>query len=45
MKASRNGYVAAMNKRHTSSKPMKDRREKRSNNRKNSWKEEIQWAK
>ena len=40
MKSNRNGYVAAMNKRHGSSKPMKDRRDRRTNNRKNSWKEE-----
>ena len=41
MKSNRNGYVAAMNKRHGSSRPMKDKREKRVNNPKKSWKEEV----
>jgi hypothetical protein len=37
----RNGLVQAMNKRHATSKPMKDRRGKRLNNKKNSWKGEL----
>jgi len=41
MKSNRNGLVQAMNKRHSASRPMKDRREKRANNPKRSWKEEL----
>jgi hypothetical protein len=40
MKNKRNGLVQAMIKRHTSARPMKDRRDRRSNNPKRSWKEE-----
>lgn len=40
-KQTRNGLVSAMNRRHTSSRPMRDRREKRQGNRKRSWKEEA----
>ena len=41
MKSKRNSLVAAMNKRHVRSRPMKDRRSKRMNNPKKSWKEEA----
>lgn len=40
MKRNRNGLVQAMNKRHTSARPMRDKRAKRSNNPKKSWKED-----
>jgi len=40
MRNVRNNMVAAMNKRHTSARPMKDRRDKRSANPKRSWQEE-----
>lgn len=40
MRNVRNNMVSAMNKRHTGSRPMKDRRDKRSNNPKRSWQEE-----
>lgn len=40
-KYSRNGLVQAMNKRHVVSRPHKDKRAKRANNPKRSWKEET----
>lgn len=41
MKFRRNGLAQAMNKRHARSKPHKDKRLKRANNPKRSWKEET----
>lgn len=41
MKFHRNGLTQAMNKRHAASKPHKDKRTKRANNPKRSWKEET----
>jgi hypothetical protein len=41
MKNKRNGLVQAMIKRHKVTNPHKDRRTKRSNNPKRSWKEDI----
>lgn len=41
MKFKRNGLVQAMNKRHKVATPHKDRREKRVNNVKRSWKEDL----
>ena len=40
MKHARNGLVQAMNKRHVAAKPMRDKRSKRKNNPKKSWKED-----
>jgi len=41
MKIYRSGLTQAMNKRHVASPPHKDKRKKRSNNPKRSWKEET----
>jgi hypothetical protein len=41
MKNIRNSFVSAMNKRHVGSIGMKDRRKKRINNPKKSWKGEL----
>jgi hypothetical protein len=40
MKRNRNSLVAAMNKRHASGRPMKNRRDKRKNNPKKSWRQD-----
>jgi len=40
MKHNRNSLVVAMNKRHVSGRPMKNRRDKRKDNPKKSWRQD-----